>query len=509
MHLWVMNARAVELETLVMPGPVIEGHAKLESDCSSCHVAFSRNGQSALCQDCHEDVADDQKAGRGYHGLSDEARSGQCSSCHTDHEGRTADIINLDVRRFNHELTDFDLSGAHRETDCVDCHAVDSLYRDAPSACFDCHEKDDEHEGGLGNDCQTCHRTTDWTDTEFDHEADTGYALLGGHRQVECEACHVEHRYKDTPTDCYACHAGDDTHEGLNGTDCAFCHVSRSWTETVFDHAVETGFALLGRHDRIACADCHADNNFDAELGTACVDCHRDDDEHKGAYGEDCESCHSSVRWPDIKFSHDQDTDFPLHGRHADIDCVDCHVEPMPQSNPATDCFSCHQSDDKHEGQLGKMCGDCHNERDWTEKVIFDHGLTVFPLIGVHLDTECRDCHGTPRFKDAPALCIDCHRDDDTHKGTLGTACADCHNPVDWSFWTFDHNLQTQFEIDGAHLNLACEACHKRPVKSVIRLSRTCASCHRADDVHHGEFGDDCRRCHTTENFHSVERSGR
>jgi len=505
----VGNVAAVSLETLVMPGPVIEGHAEFESDCSDCHVAFSRNKQSALCLDCHEDVANDLQTGRGYHGLATAIKTETCAACHSDHKGRSADIINLDRTRFDHQFTDFGLSGAHVEADCQDCHADDVIYREAPSACFDCHTEDDQHDGNLGKECQSCHGTEDWVEVKFDHEVETGYALLGGHQQVTCTDCHAEQQYLDTPTDCYGCHRADDTHKGLNGSDCAFCHVSRSWTETIFDHAAETKFELFGQHGQIACADCHSDNNFDTAVDTECVACHRKDDEHQGDYGDDCGACHTENRWPEIKFLHDQDTDFPLLGLHRDTGCVDCHVTPMHQSNPATDCLSCHQSEDLHEGQLGELCGSCHNEHSWTAEVRFDHGLSVFPLIGGHADTECSGCHETPRFKDALGRCVDCHSADDTHKETLGSACGDCHNPVDWLFWDFEHNSRSEFELDGAHSDLACVACHKRPVKEAINLSHSCASCHRADDVHRGEFGDDCRRCHSTENFHSVERVGR
>lgn len=506
MSLWSVDTVAVDLEILVMPGPVITGHAKLESECSNCHVAFSRDRQSALCLDCHEDIKDDLESRQGYHGQFDKARAETCASCHTDHEGRSAMIISLDTGRFDHRFTDFDLSGAHAEADCRDCHVEDAKYREAPLACFDCHKDDDVHKGGLGYECHDCHGNEAWSPARFDHEGETGYALEGEHTRVECASCHIDEVYLDTPTDCIGCHSSDDTHEGLNGSDCAFCHVSRAWVETVFDHATKTDFGLSGQHSRIACTDCHANNVFDVALGNACIDCHRDDDSHEGHYGDDCKACHSADRWPDISFAHDLDTKFPLFGRHRDAGCVDCHVEPVHLANPAADCFSCHRSDDRHEGQLGESCGRCHNESDWTTQVIFDHGLTAFPLIGLHLDTGCVDCHETPRFRDAPLRCIDCHQQDDVHEKTLGPVCEDCHNPVDWSFWNFDHNLRTRFEIDGAHSDLACGSCHKRPVKSVFRLPGTCSGCHRADDVHRGEFGDDCLRCHTTENFHSVER---
>ena len=86
-------ALGVDLETLVMPGPVIAGHADLESDCDLCHVPLSRERQIAQCLSCHEEVADDLAGSVGYHGRSAEAQAEQCSTCHTDHEGRQANIL--------------------------------------------------------------------------------------------------------------------------------------------------------------------------------------------------------------------------------------------------------------------------------------------------------------------------------------------------------------------------------------------------------------------------------
>ena len=48
------NADA-QVKTLIMPGEVVAGHAEYEADCDSCHEAFDRNKQRALCLDCHED----------------------------------------------------------------------------------------------------------------------------------------------------------------------------------------------------------------------------------------------------------------------------------------------------------------------------------------------------------------------------------------------------------------------------------------------------------------------
>ena len=62
-----------QIETLVMPGDVIEGHAEYEAECGSCHQAFQRSKQRALCLDCHEDINADIAAKSGFHGLDRQA----------------------------------------------------------------------------------------------------------------------------------------------------------------------------------------------------------------------------------------------------------------------------------------------------------------------------------------------------------------------------------------------------------------------------------------------------
>ena len=58
------------LEKLVIPGPVIQGHAKVEQECGKCHEPFSRQSQTRLCLDCHKETAADRKARKGFHGFA-------------------------------------------------------------------------------------------------------------------------------------------------------------------------------------------------------------------------------------------------------------------------------------------------------------------------------------------------------------------------------------------------------------------------------------------------------
>lgn len=486
-----------------MPGPVVESHADVESECGSCHAPFNRGRQRDLCSACHEDIAGDIAQSTGFHGGNSDARNNACSDCHTEHEGRDAKIVVLDRNTFDHAFTDFPLLGGHLEAACEDCHAPGSKQRDAPRDCIACHRDDDTHKGFMGEQCSDCHTTVDWRNIDFDHDT-TGFPLLGGHREAACSDCHTDSTFRDTPATCFGCHATDDVHNGRSGQQCNDCHNPVSWKDTSFDHGRDTSFALDGRHGELACGDCHSSDPFADKLDTACLTCHRDDDKHRGHFGTQCASCHATTRWSAIRFDHARDTMYALHGAHTTIACEACHIEPVFEVALASGCSDCHAKEDPHEGQLGIACQDCHNDSSWKSDVFFDHDLTRFPLLGKHVDAACDACHQTHAFRDAPDACVDCHTADDPHADRYGDDCAACHNPVNWRAWQFDHDRQTDFALTGAHADTACNACHRQPLTVMGRTSMRCGDCHRADDIHDGKFGADCARCHTADNFHDV-----
>jgi hypothetical protein len=270
-----------------------------------------------------------------------------------------------------------------------------------------------------------------------------------------------------------------------------------------FDHRA-TKFPLAGKHAQTRCDACHTQNVFHTTTGTSCVSCHRPDDVHRGRYGDSCDKCHSPEGWKTVRFQHDRDTRFPLKDAHAALKCEACHREARADLKLSTSCGSCHQADDVHRGQEGDKCGRCHTAVSWKENIRFDHDLTAFPLIGVHAVAACDQCHATRTFKDAETGCVSCHAADDFHKKSLGTDCARCHNPNGWKLWTFDHDTQTGFRLEGGHQGLQCSACHRKPAGDRPRLSTACVSCHEKEDVHSGRFGESCDRCHVAESFKKV-----
>ncbi|GAB4178718.1 MAG: cytochrome c3 family protein [Rhodocyclaceae bacterium] len=624
---------AQSIESVVMPGKLIQGHADLEAECRNCHVRFDRSAQTGLCLACHRKVAGDVRAGQGYHGR---LRQKECRACHTDHKGRDALVVSLDEKKFDHARTDFELAGKHTRLACKDCHKPKIKHRDTPSACIACHERDDKHEGSLGRlcgnchdarnwkeirfdhgktrfplahkhadvkcadchrdrnfrqtprqciachrkddahkgsvgprceschderdwrvssfehdrkthfplrdkhhalkcqschraevqhtpaDCLACHRKDDahkgslgarceschnergWRASSFDHDRKTHFPLLGKHRSAKCQSCHKEPASAvKLPLECLACHRAEDPHKGRLGEKCERCHTEKSWKETRFDHDRDTRYPLRGLHRNAKCAACHRDPAFREKTPEACVACHRKDDEakgHRGRYAEKCESCHTERGWKRTIFDHDRDTRYRLTGKHGAVKCDSCHRGVLYRDKPKAECFGCHEKDDRHEAQLGRDCGSCHDERSWKE-TRFDHARSRFPLLGRHAAVACKDCHASPAFRDARMECLACHEKQDVHKRRLGPACAQCHNARDWKLWDFDHGRRSRFPLDGGHLGIECYACHVQPVRDKVRLAATCGSCHRKDDVHDGNFGPQCERCHFTDRW--------
>jgi hypothetical protein len=395
-----------------------------------------------------------------------------------------------------------------------------------------CHKKDDQekgHRGGLGEKCETCHNERGWKQSSFDHD-DTKFPLRHKHKDAKCESCHkggvsgpgVKLKLE---TKCIACHKKDDQekgHRGSLGEKCETCHNDRDWKQTKFDHD-DTKFPLRYKHKEAKCDACHKGgvSGPDAtklKLEMKCIACHKKDDQekekgHKGRYGDKCETCHADKDWKESIFNHDKGTKYLLKGKHRDVRCDDCHLPAkglLYEAKLDVACITCHKKDDKHRGQLGAKCETCHTEDKWTGSP-YDHNKSRFPLTGSHAKIECKKCHLTPAFHDAPTACHKCHEKDDQekgHQGRFGVKCESCHYTGTWKTWDFDHS-KTRFQLDGAHLKVDCYDCHREAGDISARLVRNCFSCHAQDDAHFGGLSTQCERCHATTSWKTLKRGGR
>src|SRR5579872_2924110 len=403
---------AVNPEVLLMPGKVSAAHQKYEEQCTLCHDRSDRNRQTTLCLDCHKEIAADIRAVHGFHGKLAGIAGAQCRACHSEHLGRDGDIVKLSPAQFDHNGTEFPLRGAHAPLECGSCHHPGKPYRNTPSSCVDCHKQDEPHEGKLGRDCASCHDSSLWRHVTFDH-GKTAFPLKDKHIGLACVACHFGNRYKDTPKQCVSCHAPDDVHRGERGAKCADCHTTAGWKSGKFDHAKETGFALQGVHASIDCAGCHRSGNFKDKLPKECVGCHQGQDAHAGRFGTDCSRCHGNEKWKPALFDHTRDTHWPLLGKHIEVACHACHTANLETQHLSHECGSCHRASDVHGGKLGKGCDQCHTVEGWSAGVSFDHDLTRYPLLGLHVAVPCQECHASRHYGEVGHQCIDCHKDVD------------------------------------------------------------------------------------------------
>lgn len=495
----VSTTWADNVESALMPGQVIEGHAKWEDDCTKCHKRFDKAAQTQLCQDCHKDIRSDVVQKQGFHGRLKEQR--ECKECHTEHKGRSEKIAPINEQTFDHAKTDFVLRGAHmnpKKVECKACHKPKTKFREAQSTCYACHKKDDKHKGQLGESCLDCHAETNWKEVRFDHNK-TRYPLRGKHVEVACKDCHAGERYKNTPLDCYSCHKKDDKHKGQEGTKCEECHNERSWKKTPFDHN-KSRFPLVGKHETTECKKCHTTPAF-KDTPMECYSCHKNDDKHKGSYGEKCESCHTERDWKTIVFDHGLHTKYPLLGGHLRTKCESCHKGQLLKDKTPIDCYACHKKDDTHKGRYGENCAGCHTERKWTA-LLFNHDRdTTYLLKGYHRKAKCESCHRGNLYKDKTATdCYSCHKKDDIHRSNFGEKCETCHSEDVWKTILFNHDRDTKYPLIGTHRATRCESCHIRPIYKE-KTPTDCAACHKNDDVHRRRLGSQCEECHNTRDW--------
>lgn len=486
---------------LLAPGPLLEGHKKLEATgCLECHSP--RSGvPDAKCLACHKEINTLVLAKKGFHGRTKES----CMECHADHKGRTHDTTFINEKTFDHAKTGYRLEGKHAQLKCADCHKEkrssahktlrpdDLHYIGAQTSCVACHRKNDIHQfkgKWATKDCDSCHSLKSWkADLKFDHESDGHFKLIGKHDEIKCAACHIPK--KDQPSryqwstlkqsKCLSCHL--DIHKtnlspkfrGANIGKCDSCHLQTTWKIPSFKHTI-TGYPLRGKHAEIKCLECHKQNAAIKEakffhwagLKQDCLSCHKDvhrfgtfRSKKLGTLNK-CLSCHLESSWKEIRgFDHNRDTHFVISGKHNGLECIKCHVPSSP----------------------AKMSPQIYS----------------FPTLN---QKNCELCHKNP------------------HKGVQSKEftkrkCSDCHVAEGWKFFkkdtaNFDHNKATRFPLLGKHAQASCNACHVKNKEQIFKFegfeTQFCSSCH--DNVHRGQFSKSmnqksCAVCHTAQNFTS------
>jgi hypothetical protein len=187
-------------------------------DCQSCHSQDDYRQASLDCVTCHAEEDHDLMATHiDEHGT-------QCLSCH---DGETK------LAEFEHNVQAFNLTGAHTEVECKECHVDAELqYGETPTACVNCHteeERPDSHPQ-FGDDCQRCHSTTAFAPARLtQHNFDLNHALTA-EGEIDCQACH---KTSYAAVDCSGCHTESGRVEAehqvmgiVDSANCAGCHVT-------------------------------------------------------------------------------------------------------------------------------------------------------------------------------------------------------------------------------------------------------------------------------------------
>ncbi len=275
--------------------------------------------------------------------------------------------------------------------------------------------------------------------------------------EKDCKSCHVRFKRQSQQQLCLGCHK-----------------------DVAADIAAGKGFH--GRSPKVQAAS----------GGKACAACHS---EHKGRDAD-------ILGLDEKAFDHSL-TDFPLHGRHVGVACSSCHAAGKPFHEAKADCVACHAKDDRHRGNLGRQCADCHSDAGW-KAARFDHfAKTGYRLTGAHAAVDCAGCHADEHYANTSERCVACHRADDKHKGTNGSECQNCHTTIKWADVHFDHFAASRFALTGGHAGLECGACHTGD-KFARKTPRVCNDCHRKDDVHQGVNGANCEHCHRATKWKDV-----
>ena len=282
---------------------------------------------------------------------------------------------------------------------------------------------------------------------QFDHMT-TGFELLGQHRDLPCESCHVNAIFKGTPKTCASCHGvgteiratAKPANHIMSTDQCDACHTPVAWKPAVnFDHTQTRGSCSMCHNGQQAqgkppnhivtnleCDACHTTMTWGgavfthAGIKSGCAACH--DGVHgdgmvakhmpisaSGVSAVPCEACHSTTEfttWAVATMNH---------GATKVLSCALCHetaayVGMHPSSNTTAGDSRPNATLDPNHPKAGD-CGTCHTT------ISFLAG-EVKPANHIPTSAPCAQCHTTPGNYAQYSVT-------GTHQGVTG--CLSCH----------------------------------------------------------------------------------
>ena len=352
---------------------------------------------------------------------------------------------------------------------------------------------------------------------EFDH-IETGFALTGYHKHLDCIKCHESGQNEKLPHRCDTCHnnelaTGMPKNHVATREPCDICHTTSGFIEQIdMDHRntaapcifCHDGFSQSGKsvtHIQSSnnCKICHNTQHWrplgfvehhEISVG-ACDICHnnvitqgKDPAKHISTSNQ-CEACHnrSGSNWHAAQVDHEQ-----VLGS-----CSSCHNNLLASGPNAShisvnlECDACHNAMSwqglqfSHAQNPGMRCVSCHDSI----------ALSGKPLNHVKSSDECENCHDVDvswrvikqfDHTEIAGPCRQCHQLPNAHIASLD-ACDICHQTVAWSLVYVRHlSLQAT----------ACQACHNNSYAD-------------GKSPEHCPSSDECRECHSVNNWQSLK----
>ena len=293
-------ARA-QIGQLLSPGPLSRAHASLEGadKCQKCHEP-GRKVTADLCLSCHKPVAERIRQKKGVH----RDVTGDCASCHVEHAGVDAELRPFDPKRSTTQPRPGSPStaGMRRSRETAPSATRRGRSSRLTPACSTCHA--DVHKPSLGLRLPR---------VPLDGRAVQGRALavrpLEG--RVPADRRPPQRGVREVPRE-----------PGVQGPEVRAVHrlpqepappadgqrVHVVPHERLVEDAASRSrgaprFPLRGKHADVACAKCHTRPPLQATLQVRPLrDCHQDP--HRGAFKQDCSSCHNETGFGRGTFDH-------------------------------------------------------------------------------------------------------------------------------------------------------------------------------------------------------------
>ena len=487
-------------------GAGLRASAHAAVPCADCHAELkggdfphAKRLQPVLCGSCH--ATELQQHDESLHGEAaarGEKLAPTCKSCHGTHNVLHPKDLNAPTNTVN---VPFLCNSCHREGS-----PVQTFYK-IPQDSILANYKESIHGEALFKmgllttavctSCHTAHHQLPHTDPRS--------SIARQNVAKTCEQCHVRIEavhskiingalWEKAPNQVPACVDCHQPHKarrvyyslGMADRDCMTCHGKSALAGTHGGQRVsmfvDTTQTNRSRHQKIACAQCHAGVTRSLVRPCATV-----------KPRVDCSVCHAEVVTVYQKSIHGQ---LASKGSPDAPGCTDCHgthdvlghVEPKSPTyarNVPTLCASCHRT-----GQKAAL------RYKGTELQIVEHyaesihgkGLVKSGLVVTATCADCHSAHGELPAKD-PASTV--------NPANIATTCAKCHRGI---YEEFEASVHSPLVTRNSKAKLpVCSDCHSshtigRTDTEGFRLAimGQCGTCHRElaesyFDTYHGK----------------------